>query len=62
MVLNMDYDLKVKQDENGLWWVYNFDTILGGFGSFEAQEQAEKVIKLFNKTKVGNLDEAHKIF
>lgn len=55
MVLNMDYDLKASQDENGLWWVYNFDTVLGGFGSFETQEQAERVIKLFNKTKVGNL-------
>ena len=58
----MDYNLKSKQDKNGLWWVYKFDTILGGFGSFETQEQAERVIKLFNRTKVGNLDEAHKIF
>ena len=40
MVLNMDYDLK---------------TNLGGFGSFETQEQAERVIMLFDKTKVGNL-------
>ena len=59
MVLNMDYDLNANQDENGLWWVYNFDTILGGFGSFETQGQAERVIKLLDKTKVGNLDEAH---
>ena len=58
----MDYNLNAKQDEIGLWWVYNFDTILGGFGSFETQEQAERVIKLFDKTKVGNLGEAHKIF
>ena len=55
MVLNMDYNLEPKQDENGLWWVYNFDTVLGGFGSFETQEQAERVIMLFDKTKVGNL-------
>ena len=50
---------QANQDENGLWWVYNFGTVLGGFGSFEVQEQAERVIKLFDKTKVGNLDEAH---
>ena len=51
MVLNMDYNLKAKQDENGLWWVYDFDidTILNGFGSFETQEQAEKIIQLFKK-------------
>ena len=51
----MDYDLKAKQDGNGLWWVYNFGYILRGFGSFETQEQAERVIMLFDKTKVGNL-------
>ena len=62
MVLNMDYDLKIMQNENGFWYICSYGYILDGFGFFETQEQAERVIKLFNKTKVGNLDEAHKIF
>ena len=40
MVLNMDYDLK---------------TNLGGFGSFETQEQAERVIQLFTNNEIGTL-------
>ena len=59
MVLNMGYDLKIMQNENGFWYICSYDYILDGFGSFEAKEQAERVIKLFNKTKVGDLDEAH---
>ena len=59
MVLNMDYDLKVMQNENGFWYICSYGYILYGFGSFEAKEQAEGVIKLFNKTKVGNLGEAN---
>ena len=62
MVLNMDYDLKANQDENGFWYICSYGYILDGFGSFETKEQAERVIKLFNKMKVGNLGEAYKIF
>ena len=62
MVLNMDYDLKIMQNENGFWYICSYGYILDGFGSFETQEQAERVIKLFDKTKVGNLGEANKIF
>ena len=62
MVLNMDYDLKIMQNENGFWYICSYGYILDGFGSFETKEQAERVIKLFNKTKVGNLGEANKIF
>ena len=44
MVLNMDYDLKIMQNENGFWYICSYGYILDGFGSFETKEQAERVI------------------